>query len=456
MSVSFWFDQLGGMPEPRPPLDGRVDADVCIVGGGYTGLWTAYELRRANPSLEVVVLEREVGGFGASGRNGGWVLGVVSGSRAGWIERGGREGALALERAIHATVDEVGAVVEAEGIDCDFVKGGTLVAAQSQLELDRLRAEHQEDREFGLGEEDTVLLDAAGLAERVQVQRAVGGLFSPHCGRVQPAKLVRGLAEAAERRGATIYEQTPVRGIEPGRAWSSAGEVRARWIVRATEAYTANLPGLRRVLAPVNSAMIATEPLPADAWREIGWDNCETMLDGRRLYTYLQKTADGRIALGGRGVPYLYGSQTAREEAPPADTIEGLRQRVVDLFGSAADVGVAGAWQGVLGVSRTWRPAVGIDSARGLAWAGGYAGDGVAASNLAGRTLRDLLLGADTELTRLPWVGPPERSWEPEPFRYAGIHTVHKLLRAADRAEGRTGKPSRLGDVAATISGRGH
>jgi glycine/D-amino acid oxidase-like deaminating enzyme len=456
MSVSFWFTQLGGMPDPRPPLEGRVEADVCIVGGGYTGLWTAYELRRANPSLEVVVLEREVAGFGASGRNGGWVLGVVSGSRAGWIERGGRERALALERAIHATVDEVGAVVEAEGIDCDFVKGGTLVVAGSDLELDRLRAQHTEDLELGLGEEDTVLLDAAGLAERVRVQGALGGLFSPHCGRVQPAKLVRGLAKAVERKGATIYEQTPVLGIQPGRAWSSASEVRARWIVRATEAYTANLPGLRRVLAPVNSAMIATEPLPATAWQEIGWDSCETMLDGRRLFTYLQRTADGRIALGGRGVPYLYGSRTVREEAPPAATIEGLRQRLLELFGPAADVGVAGAWQGVLGVSRTWRPAVGIDSGRGLAWAGGYAGDGVAASNLAARTLRDLLLGADTELTRLPWVGAPERSWEPEPFRYAGIRAVHRLLLAADRVERRTGRPSRLGGVAVTISGRGH
>jgi glycine/D-amino acid oxidase-like deaminating enzyme len=456
MSVSFWFDQLGGMPAPRPALEGRVEADVCVVGGGYTGLWTAYELRRADPSLEVVVLEREVAGFGASGRNGGWVLGVVSGSREGWIERAGREGALALERAIHATVDEVGRVVEAEGIYCDFLKGGTLVVAQSELQLDRLRTQHADDLALGLGEEDSVFLDGAALAERVHVRGGVGGLFSPHCARVQPAKLVRGLAEAVERSGAVIHEQTPVLGIEPGRAWSSSGEVRARWIVRATEAYTANLPGLRRVLAPVNSAMIATEPLTAEAWQELGWGRCETMLDGRRLYTYLQRTADGRIALGGRGVPYLYGSRTAREEAPPPDTIEGLRRRLIDLFGERADVGVARAWQGVLGVSRTWRPAVGLDRAQGLAWAGGYAGDGVAASNLAGRTLRDLLLGVDSELTRLPWVGPPERAWEPEPLRYAGIHAVHKLMRAADRVEGRTGKPSRFGGVAATLSGRGH
>jgi glycine/D-amino acid oxidase-like deaminating enzyme len=454
MSVSYWFAQLGGMPEPRPALDGRIEADVCVVGGGYTGLWTAYELRRADPSLEVVVLEREVAGFGASGRNGGWVLGELWGSRAGWIERGGPEGARALERAIQETVDEVGRVVAEEGIDCDFVKGGTLRVAQSELELERLRFEHAADREFARGEDDSVLLDADGLAERVRIRGGVGALFSQHCGRVQPAKLVRGLAEAAERAGATIYEQTPALAIEPGRVPTPAGEVKARWVVRATEAYTADLPGLHRVLAPVNSAMIATEPLSDQAWQELGWNGCETMLDGRHLYTYLQRTADGRIALGGRGVPYLYGSRTAREEAPPAATVEALRRRLVELFGSAADTGVAGAWQGVIGVSRTWRPAVGIDAAQGLAWAGGYGGDGVAASNLAARTLRDLLLGVDSELTRLPWVGAPERAWEPEPLRYAGIHTVHRLLGAADRAEGRSGRPSRLADVAEAISGR--
>jgi glycine/D-amino acid oxidase-like deaminating enzyme len=455
VNVSFWFEQLGGMPEPRPALEGSVEADVCIVGGGYTGLWTAYELRRTDPSLEVVVLEREVAGFGASGRNGGWVFGELSGSRAGWIERGGRDGALALERAIQRTVDEVGRVVAEEGIDCGYVKGGTLTVAQSELELARLRAQHASDRELGLGEDDSVLLDADGLAERVRIQGGAGALFSPHCARVQPAKLVRGLSDAAERAGATIYEQTPALALEPGRVPTPAGEVRARWVVRATEAYTADLPGLHRVLAPVNSAMIATEPLPAEAWHELGWERRETMLDGRRLYTYLQRTADGRIALGGRGVPYLYGSRTAREAAPPEATVEALRSRLRELFGPAADVGVAGAWQGVLGVSRTWRPSVGIDAARGLAWAGGYAGDGVAASNLAARTLRDLLLGADTELTRLPWVGPPERTWEPEPMRYAGIRTVHRLLGAADRVERRTGRPSRLAGVAETISGRG-
>ncbi len=443
MAVSFWMEQLGPAPE-RPALEGPVKADVCVVGAGYSGLWTALELRRAEPSLEVVVLEKETAGFGASGRNGGWVLGALVGSSAGWVARGGEVGALAQERAIQATVDEVGRRVEEEAIDCDYVKGGTLSVAQSALELHRLLAQRG----------DESLLDADALAARVRVRGGVGALFSPHCARVQPAKLVRGLAAAAERAGATIYERTPALELEPGRARTPAGEVRARWIVRATEGYTADLPGLRRLLAPVTSAMIATEPLPDSVWAELGWSGCETILDGRNLYTYLQRTADGRIALGGRGEPYVFGSGTARELPPGGAVVEGLRERLRDLFG--IDARVAAAWQGVLGVSRTWRPAVGIDAARGLAWAGGYAGDGVAASNLAARTLRDLILARDTELTVLPWVGPLERSWEPEPLRYTGIHAVHKLLGAADAREARTGRPSVFARVADTISGRAH
>jgi glycine/D-amino acid oxidase-like deaminating enzyme len=425
------MDQLGAAPY-RPPLEGRVEADVCIVGAGYTGLWTALELRRADPSLHVVVVERETVGFGASGRNGGWVLGALAGPRDA-----------ALERTIRATVDEVGRRVAEEGIDCDFVKGGTLTVAQTPVQLDRLRAQQGDD----------TLLDADELAVRVRVRDALGALYSPYCARVQPAKLVRGLADAAERAGVTIYEQTPALELEPGRIRTTHGEVHVRWIVRATEAYTADLPGLRRQLAPVTSAMVATKPLPAGVWEELGWNGFETMLDGRNLYTYLQRTADGRIALGGRGKPYVFGSGTARETRPPLDVVKHLLGRVRDLFG--VDAEFAAAWQGVLGVSRTWRPAVGVDAARGIAWAGGYAGDGVAAANLAARTLRDLILGRDTELTRLPWVGPFERRWEPEPFRYVGIHAVHTLLGAADRRELRTGKPSVFARVAGTISGRG-
>ncbi len=451
MGESFWRDQLAPA-SPRAALAHSRDADVCIVGAGFTGLWTAYELRRAAPELDVVVLEAETAGFGASGRNGGWVLGEVSGDRERWARRSGREAVAALQRAIEATVDEVGRVVAAEGIACDFHKGGSLHAAQTPLELRRVRLAIETQRAWG--ETGSVLLDAEAIRARIAVPGALGGRFSPHCARVQPARLAAGLALAAERAGAVIHERSPVTGIEPGRVHTAAAVVRARWIVRATEAYTARLPGLRRALVPVTSAMIVTAPLAAGAWERIGWSDAETLLDGRRRYVYLQRTADGRIAIGGRGVPYRFGSRTDCEGPLDAGTAQALRRRLCELFPAAAGAEIAGAWHGVLGVPRDWTPAVGADAATGLAWAGGYVGEGVAAANLAGRTLRDLLLGRDTELTRLPWVGPLGRRWEPEPLRYAAVRGVYALYGAADRREVRTGRPAVAGRLADAISGR--
>ena len=448
--VSFWHSALGDGPI-RPPLGGSRSADVCIVGAGYTGLWTAYELARADPALDVVVLEAETAGFGASGRNGGWVLGALSGRREHWAERGGRAGAIALARAIADTVDEVGRVVAAEGIDCDFVKGGSLHVAQTPLELERVVAEVEESRAW---DGDDELLDAAATAARVGVAGALGGSFTPHCARVQPAKLARGLAHAAERAGVLICEGTRATRIAPGRVDTPYGTVRAPHVVRATEGYTAGLPGLRRLLLPLTSSMIVTAPLGDDVWAEIGWERCETLLDGLRRYAYLQRTADGRIAIGGRGVPYRFGSSTDREGALDPGTVAELRARLAELFPVLRDVEVDGAWHGVLGVPRDWSPAVGLDPATGIAWAGGYVGEGVAAANLAGRTLRDLLLGRSTELTSLPWVGPFARRWEPEPLRFAAVHAVHGLMRTADGRERSGGRPALAGRVAEAISGR--
>ena len=451
--MSHWLAEIPERPG-RVPLRGHRDADVCIIGAGYTGLWTAYELRRADPSLEVVVLEAHHAGFGASGRNGGWVFGELAGSRRRWMKRAGREGARAMMQAAQQAVDEVGLVVAREGIACDYVKAGSLAVAQDEAQMTRLREQHALAQELAIGEEDRLLLDAEGVNRRVGVAGARGALFTPHCARVQPARLALGLAEAVERAGATIHEDSPVSRIDPGLAVAAQGSVRARWIVRATEGYTARLPQLRRALLPLNSSMIVTEPLGAELWTQLGWKRCETLRDAAHLYVYLQRTADGRIAIGGRGVPYRYGSRTDREGPVPARTVRELRSRLTGLFPILRDARIDSAWHGVLGVPRDWMPAVGHDRAAGLAWAGGYVGDGVAAANLAGRTLRDLLLGRETQLTSLPWVGAPGRSWEPEPLRFLGSRGVHTMLRAADGLERRTGRPSSLADVANTLAGR--
>jgi glycine/D-amino acid oxidase-like deaminating enzyme len=351
-------------------------------------------------------------------------------------------------------VDEIGAVVEREAISCDWRQGGSLTVAQSDTQWERLRSEAaSENAELG-GDLAWRLLDAQELAARIRVSDGRGALFTPHCARVQPAKLVAGLADAAERAGAVIYESTPVTDMAPGLAQAPTGQVRARYVLRATEGYTADLPGKHRVLLPMNSSMIVTEPLDDALWKQIGWDGAETMLDGSHLYTYSQRTADGRIAIGGRGVPYRFGSRTDREGPVPQRTIDELQGRLAALFPALRDIGVARAWHGVLGVARDWLPTVGLNRSTGLGYAGGYAGEGVAASNLAARTLRDMVLGRDSELTRLPWVGHPARNWEPEPLRFVGARGIYTLYRVADRHEQVSGRESPVAAMADRIAGR--
>jgi glycine/D-amino acid oxidase-like deaminating enzyme len=452
--LSHWLAQLEPLGPARPPLDGSADVDICVVGAGFTGLWTAYELKLADPSLQVMVLEAEIAGFGASGRNGGWVIGALAGSRERWAKRGGRGAVMALERAIADTVQEVGRVVEREGIACDFVRGGSLRVAQTPLQLQRLRDLIEEDRAWGIGPEASWLLSAEETRGRIAVDHTLGARHYGHCARVQPARLVRGLAEAAERRGVVIHEQTPVTAIEPGVVSTKAGVVRARYIVRATEGYTPRLPEYRRAMVPITSSMIVTEPLAEDVWTTLGWEGRETLADAQHRYVYLQRTADDRVAIGGRGVPYRFGSVSDRDGPPAAKTIAALRARLGELFPVLAGAPIAAAWEGVLGVPRDWSPAVGLDPATGLAWGGGYVGEGLAAANLAGRTLRDLLLGRATELTRLPWVGPFGRDWEPEPLRFLGVSIVNALLIGADRRERSSGRTAMTARMARVIARR--
>ncbi len=453
--LGFWQASLGPAPH-RPALVEPTEADVCVVGAGYTGLWTAWELRRRRPDLRVVVLERDHVGFGASGRNGGWLSGLMPGNREVMAAGpAGRAGVVGLQRALQGAVDSVLAACDEEGIDADQVKGGTLGVALTPAQLGRLRARLAEERAWGVGPEDAWELSAEEVGARIQVAGVLGGVFDPHCARVHPAKLVRGLADAAERRGVEIFERSPALRIAAHRVDTLVGPVRARWIVRATEGYTAGLPGLARQLLAMNSSMIVTEPLGEDRWKALGWDGQETLGTSAHAYIYAQRTADGRIAIGGRGVPYRFGSGTDYRGATDPATIDSLRAALGRLWPAAADVAVAHAWCGVLGVARDWCPSVQVERASGLASAGGYVGDGVSTSHLAGLTLADLVLGEDTERTRLAWVGHRSRPWEPEPLRWIGARGIYALYRAADRAEadGRS-RSSLLARIADALAGR--
>lgn len=460
--LSFWHDSIvrsgaDGLV-PRPPLSGSLTADVCIVGGGFTGLWTAYHLLRAGPGLRVVVLEAEIAGFGASGRNGGWCSALFPTSVEALERAHGHDRAAAMRRAMHGTLDEIETVLREEEIACDWRRGGTLVMARSAVQERRLRAEVAADEARG-GLESLEWIGPGAARERLDVTRGRGALFTPHCARVHPAKLVRGLARAVERHGGTVAERTRVLDLRPraadgfARVVTDHGTVRAGAVVRATEAWTPRLPGHARDVVPVYSLMIATEPLGPDFWAATGLARGETFSDGRHLIIYGQRTADDRIAFGGRGAPYHWGSTVRPDFDREPRVFSALRRTLVDLFPAAAGARITHAWGGPLGIARDWNASVGLDRTTGIGWAGGYVGDGVGTTNLAGRTLADLVLERDTPLTDLPWVDHRSPRWEPEPLRWLGANAGLRAMTLADREESLTGRESLVARVMAPLLG---
>ena len=450
---SLWHDTAGDGPAPRAPLPGHIEVDVAIVGAGYTGLWTAYYLHELDPSLRIALVEREFAGFGASGRNGGWCSALFPLASSAIARRHGREGAVAMRRAMHGAVVEVGRVADADGIDANYARGGTIMLARNEAQLARARELVEDERDVTGEIEELALLskdEAEGIA---RATRVLGGTYTPHCAVVHPLRLVRGLAAAVESRGVSIFERTTAREIGQGRVTTDHGTLRADVVVRATEGYTASLSGERRRLVPLYSLMIATEPLSSEAWDEIGLRRRETFADLRHMRIYGQRTADDRFAFGGRGAPYHFGSRTAPEFDREGRVHSALREVLVDLFPVVKDFEVTHEWGGALGVPRDWSASVGFDRARGVAWAGGYVGDGVSTTNLAGRTLAQLITGNESELTRLPWVGHLSRRWEPEPLRWMGVNGGRLLMTTADRAEARSGKPARRAKAFARMIG---
>ncbi|MXN50613.1 FAD-dependent oxidoreductase [Shinella sp. AETb1-6] len=453
-NISFWYADIGGLPQKRSPLPGDRTADVCIIGAGYTGLWTAYYLKKANPSLDIVVVEREFAGFGASGRNGGWLSGGFGWSREKYLKTSTRGAVVDMQRAMAGTVDEVIRVAETEGIDADILRADNLTVATNQPQLDRAREEYQFYLDWEMPPEQIEMLSAEEAAKRIRIANVKGGFVIRDMARVQPAKLVRGLAAVVERLGVPIFEGTAVTAFEKGRVTTDRGTVLAPVIIRATEGFTAGLPGEERTWLPLNSAQIVTEPVPDALWEQIGWEGHELLGDAAHAYCYAQRTREGRITMGGRGVPYRFGSKTDINGQTQQATIEALHAILTRLLPQTKSLRIDHAWCGVLGVPRDWCTTAGFDRQTGIGWAGGYVGLGVSSSNLAGRTLADLVLGRETALTGLPWVNRTVRKWEPEPFRWLGVHSMYQLYRIADEREfAGLAQTSRLAAIADAITG---
>jgi glycine/D-amino acid oxidase-like deaminating enzyme len=450
-TFSYWLEACGDDLTPRPPLDGSITADVAILGAGYSGLWTAYYLLKAEPSLRVAIVEREIAGFGASGRNGAWCAPGLNIS-LGRLERlHGHDAARRTYAAVNEAVDEIGRVAEAESLDIDWRRGGELIVARGPHETPALEDELRELERFGLGDRYQLLGERA-LADHLRIVHATGALYTPDAAAVQPAKLARGLARIVERMGATIYEGTevtdywPAGGLGDGRRaqlLTPYGTVSAEVIVLAGEAYLTRLRRLHRALLPVWSLIVLSEPLPDDAWRQIGWERHQLVGSPRYTVIYLSRTSDGRILFGGRGAPYRYGSPIRDEYDRHEPTHEMLRNLAREWFPQLREAKFTHAWGGPIAMPRDWHPTIAYDPRRGLATARGYVGHGVSTANLAGRTLAELITGQQTERTELPLVNHRSRNWEPEPFRWIGVRYTQAALGRVDRLAEKSGRPPR-------------
>ena len=427
-TISLWMDQLEEPLLPRPALEHDLDVDVAIIGAGYTGLWTAYYLKRQAPELSIAIIEAQMAGFGASGRNGGWLMGNLLGEDrllAGLpAER--RRGSFDL---LHSIPDEVEIVIEREGIDCDYRKGGVLYCAARYPEQEHsLRSYLDGLYAQGLNEADYRWLSPEQLNQQIRLARPYGAIYAPHCATIHPAKLVRGLARTVERMGVKIYENSPVTAWQSGSLSTAKASVRSRWVVPAVEGYAATLAPLGRYQLPVQSLLVATEPLSAATWESIGLERGQAFSESSRQVTYGQRTADNRLVFGARG-GYQFGGKL-RHDFDLTRSEVGLRRYLFgELFPQLKDVQITHSWGGNLGMSRRFKPHMLCDQRTGIALSGGYGGEGVGASNLGGRTLADLILGRDSDLIRQPWVIPQGGldalcAWEPEPLRWLGYNAI--------------------------------
>jgi glycine/D-amino acid oxidase-like deaminating enzyme len=453
---SFWLEDSGDPLIPRPALQRSEDVDVAILGGGYTGLWTAYCLLRANPGLKVAVVEREIAGYGASGRNGGWSSPRFPVSAGAMTARWGADSARAVLLALQSAVDSIRDVSELEGIDTCFRPAGTLTVARGAHQVPSLRGAYAAYAKLGLADRYSFLTPGE-VAERVQVTDVHGGLYTPDGASIHPGRLVRGLARAVEARGGVIYEQTPVTNFHGGsnaRLITNSGEIRAKKaIVLAGEAYLTRLPRLRRALLPVYSLICLTEPLTPAQWSQIGWANGENLASTRNTVVYLTKTPDGRILFGSRGAPYTYGSVIRDQQDRHPETLSMIQQSVLDWFPALAGIRFTHGWGGPVGMPIDWTPAVRFDPSSKIAFAGGYTGQGVSTANLAGQMLAGMILGHKTGFESLPFAQRRSPDWVPEPLRWLTVRYMQRAYERIDEAA-EAGRPKPIDAPIAEFLGK--
>lgn len=442
--VPLWTDTSDSGIQSRRSLDSDLQCDVAVIGGGYSGLWTAFYLKSLSPDLRICVFEKQRVGFGASSRNGGWCSGFLPVSLRDLEQSHGRDAAIQTYSQAFQTLDEIERFITEFQVECDYHRGGTICGATNSVQKDRVQDEVGLMHSFGFGEEHSRILSLNEVSSRLNIDGLITASYTPHCAAIHPAKLVTGLARVVEKLGVKIFENSDVIEYSSGQVKTKSNVCSAPIIIRATEGYTARIKKHRRTMAPLYSYMVATAPLSPSQLATLGWSNRETYHDARNMIIYAQLTRDNRIAFGGRGAPYHFASRVK----PEFDLHEKIHDKIIrsmnQVFKITKDLEVTHRWGGPLGVPRDWQPAVNFDRTSGLGSLGGYVGDGVAASNLAARTLAHLILGDGHPLCDLPWVNHPSRKWEVEPLRYIGINGLLRIAESIDKHEAAKNKPDKI------------
>jgi putative aminophosphonate oxidoreductase len=437
---SLWLEEALEGAEDAPRLEGEEQADVCIVGGGYTGLWTAIRLKEHEPALDVALVEADVCGGGASGRNGGFVL-------SWWAKFGtlknvcGGEEAVRLAVASSEAVKAIGDFCLENGIDAHYRRDGWLWTATSDAQLGAWDETIEKIATFG--QEPFVTLDRSETAKRAGADTHLGGVFEPTAASVQPALLARGLRRVVLERGVRIFERSPMTSLDrsrPPRVVTARGSVRATKVVVVLNAWAAALPELRRALVVIASDIVATAPAP-DRLAEIGWTDGVCISDSRMLVNYYRNTDDGRVAFGKGGGKLAYGGRIGSGFDGPSPRADDVAASMHSLYPMLRDVSVTHSWMGPIDRSEVGLPFFSrLGGREDIVYGLGYSGNGVGPTFIGGRILASLTLGLDDEWSRAGLARPPVGRFPPEPARYLGGLVVRHAVERKEAAEdaGRT------------------
>ena len=427
---SFW---LASSPyTENPPLEGEIKVDVAIIGGGFTGIASSYFLKQQEPSLRVAVLESEVVGYGASGRNGGFAMTLFGMTMGLTALRFGKQKALEAHRYMEKAVDLVKDLVIKHNIDCDFEFPGFLrVATTAKFEK---RIKHEVELAQSLGIKGIEWIDREKTIEQVNSPLYLGAWWEPRCGLVNPAKLVRGLMKVAQGMGVDFYDRTPVLEVKKNgkiHLKTPGGSVIADKLVFATNAYSHLIPQLRRKQVPVFTYIVLTEPLREEHFKEIRWKNRQGIEDARDFVHYYRLTRDNRLLMGGRDITFAVGKDMDKDLNERI--FKQLEGDIVLTFPALKDVKITHRWGGPVSVPTDLSPAMGYLGDKRIVYSLGCVGHGVALTHMNGWTISDLLLEKKTERTETFFVNRTVIPWPPEPFRFIMSSAIYSYMRMEDK-----------------------